>query len=188
MPENLQQQARTRKLAAHASTGIYNVRWGAWALGLMACLAALLAPLFPADRCMASAEGLSKGQVVYVPVYSQVQFGDRRVPFHLAVTLVVRNTDLSHSIELISAAYHDSAGKKVRDYIKSPVKIGALASVDFFLKESDVSGGPSPTFIVRWRSSDRVTAPVIEALMIGTARQQGISFVSSGRVLSETSE
>jgi len=161
---------------------------GACSGRVTACLVVIVTVLLAAGHCLAAGDGLSKGQVVYVPVYSQVQFGDRRVPFHLAVTLVVRNTDLLHPIELLSAAYHDSTGQKLHEYVETPTSVGPLASLDFFLKESDVRGGPSPTFIVRWRSTDRVTPPMVEAIMIGTARQQGISFVSTGRVLSETSD
>jgi hypothetical protein len=148
----------------------------------------LVTVLLVAGRCAYASDGLSQGQIVYVPVYSQVHFGEHRVPFLLAVTLVVRNTDLKHPIELVSAVYHDTSGQKVHEYVERPMKIGALASLDFFLTESDVRGGASPTFIVRWRSAEKVTAPMIETIMIGTARQQGISFISPGRVLKETSD
>lgn len=43
---------------------------------------------------------LSKGQTVYVPVYSNVFSGPRSLPFQLATTLSIRNTDLSSSLRI----------------------------------------------------------------------------------------
>jgi len=40
-------------------------------------------------------------------------------------------------------------------------------------------------FIVRWESPNKVSIPVIQAVMIGTASTQGISFVCDGVVLEE---
>ena len=62
-----------------------------------------------------------------------------------------------------------------------------MASTDFVVEEYDTSGGAGANFIVDWTASMEVTAPVVEAVMISTASQQGISFVSAGRVLKDRS-
>jgi len=157
--------------------------FAALAVGFMVAL--IFAPLNETP-CLAGEVHLSKGQVVYVPVYSHVQVGNRGLEYNLAATLFVRNTSRVHSISLLSADYYDSQGKLVKRHVTKPVEIAPLASVNFFLKESDVTGGVAPTFLVQWRSMERVTAPVIEAVMIGAAQQQGISILSPGRVLSES--
>ncbi len=58
-----------------------------------------------------------------------------------------------------------------------------MASMDFFVKESDVSGGASPTFLVEWVATEEVNPPIAEGVMIGTAGTQGISFTCPGRVI-----
>jgi hypothetical protein len=38
-------------------------------------------------------------------------------------------------------------------------------------------------FIVEWVASTEVSEPIVEAIMIGTDFQQGISFTSPGKVI-----
>jgi hypothetical protein len=59
-----------------------------------------------------------------------------------------------------------------------------MASTDFVVTEDD-TGGAGANFIVEWSAGAEVTAPVVEAVMISTASQQGISFVSQGRVIKD---
>ena len=125
------------------------------------------------------------GQTVYVPVYSHVYTSSDARPFSLAVTLSARNTDQSHPIILISVRYHDRDGRLVRNYLKKPLRIAPLAAMDFFLEESDLTGGSSANFILEWVADRSVSPPLVEAVMIGTASTQGISFVCPGRVVAE---
>ncbi|MFZ0613808.1 MAG: DUF3124 domain-containing protein [Desulfobacterales bacterium] len=134
----------------------------------------------------ASADELSQGQKVYVPIYSHVYGGDRENPFQLAAILSVRNTDPTTSITLTAVDYFDSDGKLLRRYLEKPTEIGALASVRYVVRESDESGGSGAKFIVEWRAAVRVNPPILEGVMIGTRMQQGISFVSRGQVIHET--
>ena len=60
-----------------------------------------------------------------------------------------------------------------------------MASTDFVVAEDDMSGGVGANFIVEWSAGIEVTVPVVEAVMISTASQQGISFVSQGRVIKD---
>jgi Protein of unknown function (DUF3124) len=124
------------------------------------------------------------GQRVYVPAYSHIFTADDARPYNLAVTLSIRNTQDARPIVVTSVCYYDQDGRLVRHYVKRPLKLAPLASIDFFVKESDTSGGSSASFLVEWSAEQHVTEPVIEAVMIGTAGTQGISFVCPGRVLS----
>lgn len=138
-----------------------------------------------ASEPVMATSGASNGQTVYIPIYSHIFFGDTTAPFDLTGTLSIRNTDMNRSIMVVSAKYFDSDGKLVRDYFPSPVLLGPLASTHCIVPESDRSGGVGASFVVRWRSASRVSPPLIEAVMIGTRGQQGISFISRGQVLSE---
>ena len=124
-------------------------------------------------------------QTVYVPVYSQVDTADAAHPFNLAVTLSVRNTDRAEPVYLTAVRYHDSDGRLVRDELARPLRLAPLAAVEFFVKESDTSGGPSASYLVDWRAARPVSAPVIEAVMVGTAMNQGLSLISPGRPVGE---
>ncbi len=128
---------------------------------------------------------LSKGQTIYVPIYSHIYTGDRETPFYLAATLSVRNIDLKYPITLLSADYYDSDGKLIKKYIEEPVQINPLSSTQYVIKESDKTGGSGANFIVRWKSANEVNPPIIESVMIGTRMQQGISFTSRGQVIRE---
>lgn len=125
----------------------------------------------------------SLGQTVYAPVYSHIYVGTLGQEFQLAATLCVRNTSIDNPIKLESVGYHDSTGRLLRNLIKTPIKIGPLGSSQYFIGESDTSGGFGAFFLVKWTSDTKVTEPVIEVVAVGTRSGQGISFVSTGKVI-----
>lgn len=126
------------------------------------------------------AQELSRGQLVYVPVYSHVYHGDRERPILLAATVSIRNTDPGHPITLTQADYYDSEGRLIRSYLTQPLTLRPLASTRFVVRESDTKGGSGAHFLVRWQAGAEVNPPIVESVMLGTAIQQGISFSSRG--------
>lgn len=146
----------------------------------------LLYLTIPADSWSAeSGIRLSKGQTVYVPAYSNVFTGPRKLPFQLAATLSIRNTDFSNTIRITSIDYFDTNGKLIRRYLEKPLPLGPLASTYIHIEEKDVSGGFGANFIVRWSGDKVVNTPIIECVMIGATSGQGISFVSPGQEIRE---
>lgn len=129
----------------------------------------------------------SIGQQVYVPVYSHIYQQDRQRTFNLTTTLSIRNADPYRSFTLTGVAYYDSKGNLVQQYVDSKQQIKPLASTSFVIEEADLRGGVGANFLVQWRSDEPVIPPVIEAVNISTSQQQGISFLSVGRVLEERS-
>lgn len=160
------------------SLSLGGVLFGTFAIGFA------MASLVHAD----AGPSVSTGQTVYVPANSHVYVGDRGHSFNLAVTLIIRNTDLAKHITLASIEYHDSHGKLVKSYLEKPRRLAPLASTDVFLRESDVSGGIAPNFVVRWISEQPVNEPIMESVMIGARSGQGISFVSRGKAVLERTE
>jgi Protein of unknown function (DUF3124) len=130
-----------------------------------------------------AADKVAAGQTLQIPVYSHVYTADNAEPLNLAATVFVRNTDADRPIVLTRVDYFDSGGKLIRGFVPKPLMIGPMASVDFFVKESDVTGGASPSFVVEWVSTESPTDPIVESVMIGTSGTQGISFTSPGRVI-----
>ncbi|MBL1177015.1 DUF3124 domain-containing protein [Pantanalinema sp. GBBB05] len=125
------------------------------------------------------------GQTVYVPIYSHIFMWDQSRTMDLTATLSVRNTDLTQSIIIASVNYYNNRGQLVRKYLQQPVELGALSSTDFVVNQDDSSGGSGAAFVVEWVSQYNVAIPVIESVMINTSGNQGVSFVSAGRVIKQ---
>lgn len=158
-------------------------------IGPVAWFACLLAVAWTSITVQSvSADELSQGQKVYVPIYSHIYSGDRENPFLLTAILSVRNTDPGHAITFTAVDYFDSDGKLLRRYLQKPAELGPLASIRYVVGESDKSGGSGAKFIVEWRAASKVNPPIMEGVMIGTNMQQGISFVSRGQAIYETAD
>jgi hypothetical protein len=143
-----------------------------WIMLIMGCLIA-----GPAEAEVK----LSKGQTVYVPVYSHIYTGPKSHPMQLTSTLSIRNTDTDSPITILSVDYYDSKGNLVSQYLTENVSLKALASARYIVKEYDKSGGSGANFIVKWSSKEKVTPPIVESIMIG----QRISFVSRGQEIED---
>lgn len=124
-------------------------------------------------------------QTIYVPLYSHI-YADERYrgkPFNLAATLSIRNTDPDNSLTLQRVDYYDSHGKLLKKYLAQPLIIAPLASTRYIVEESETQGGSGAKFIVHWSAEHPIVEPIIESVMIGTKLQQGISFLSRGKVI-----
>lgn len=127
----------------------------------------------------------STSQMIYVPVYSHIYQQDHKKTFNLTATLSIRNADVANTLTLTKVLYFDSKGKVVKNYLENPLPIQPLASTSYVIEENDLRGGVGANFIVVWEAANLVYPPVVEAVMISTSQQQGVSFVSQGRVLED---
>ena len=169
----------------------YRYFYLAIAILIAACTSPELSPSPQADNQAQSKlkvvrvdkKSIVTGQTIYVPIYSHIYHEDEHKILNLAATLSIRNTDLTNPMIITSVRYYDSDGKLVRQYLTQPVQLGAMASCDFVVARTDSSGGVGANFIVEWVAEKEISEPVVEAVMIGTESSQGISFISSGRVI-----
>ena len=124
---------------------------------------------------------LAMSRTVYLPVYSDIYHmsGERRYP--LTVTASVRNVSARDSIYVTRVDYYDSEGRLHREYLKGPIALGPLASVEFVVEHDEKEGGAGANFLIDWGARDSIDAPIIQGVMIGTTSKQGISFVTEGR-------
>lgn len=155
---------------------------------LFSLVLALLLLAGPVRPAAAEALGRWLGQTVYVPVYSHI-FADDRYrdrPFLLTATLSVRNTDPERPFTLQRVDYYDSEGALLQRYLEAPVTLAPLASTHYIVPESEAKGGAGAKFLIEWQAPAAVSEPIIEAVMIGTKLQQGISFISTGRAIKGT--
>ena len=155
---------------------------------LFSLVLALLLLAGPVRPAAAEALGRWLGQTVYVPVYSHI-FADDRYrdrPFLLTATLSVRNTDPERPFTLQRVDYYDSEGALLQRYLEAPITLAPLASTHYIVPESEAKGGAGAKFLIEWQAPAAVSEPIIEAVMIGTKLQQGISFISTGRAIKAT--
>lgn len=145
-------------------------------------LAAVCALLTALSTARAEETAL-RGQLLYVPIYSEVPFGDRNRTLTLTATLSVRNTDRKSPVTVKRIDYFSASGTLVRSYLKQAESLKPMASAEYIVMESDRSGGISASFLVEWESEAPVSAPYVEAVMVNTALNQGIAFNSPARVL-----
>ncbi len=130
---------------------------------------------------------LSKGQTVYVPVYSHILVGGgkKKIPFDLSINLSIRNTDPQNAITIVRADYFDSDGNLVKPFIDKPVVLNPLASTYLYIARSDTSGGWGANYIIQWKSETEVNEPIIESVTYGSRGTHSLSFVSRGKVIKE---
>ncbi len=152
----------------------------------------LIAVLVMAGTCAESPAAeryvLSRGETVYVSVYSHVFGAPKQLPFYLAAILCIRNTDLSNPFTVNAADYYDTKGKLVKRYYQQPVPLAPLESAYIFIPEDDVAGGVGANFIVKWKAAREINMPIIESVMIGEKSGQGISFVVPGQIIKENTK
>jgi hypothetical protein len=127
---------------------------------------------------------VTTGQTIYVPAYSEMTIARDRT-LDLAVTLTVHNTDFDHAIILTSVRYYDTQGQLLREYLTEPRRLGPLAATDFFVDADEQSDGLGTNFIVEWVAEQPVFEPIVEAIMLHIANNQGISLTSPGRVINQ---
>ena len=153
------------------------------------CSKKAVAALVVLAGCLALMGGdgpvLSKGQTLYVPVYSHIYWGPKARTFNLACTLSIRNVDPREPITLVSVEYFDTGGKKIRSFLEKPQKLAPLGTKEQYIEEKDTKGGSGANFIVRWVSDRPANPPIVECVMIGVEAAQGVSFTSRAQVILE---
>ena len=153
-------------------------------------LIAVTAALFGA-ACLSDpghAEGekrLSSGQTVYVPAYQSIAISKKPRRLPLTTTLSIRNTDPERQITIVSVKYFAANGYLIKNLLEKPETMDPLAVMSFVPEESKEKREEAETsFIVIWKAVGKeVSWPIIQAVMIGAAGQQGISFVCDGQVI-----
>lgn len=145
------------------------------------------APLMKGEAGSAFGIDISAAQTVYVPVYSHI-YAKGGEPFLLEATLSIRNSDPERAIDISSVRYYDTKGRLLQDYVTGVVKLQPLETTEILVEKRDKRGGSGANFIVAWSAAQPVYAPIVEAVMIGHAGNQSVSFKSIGRPLTGRTE
>lgn len=158
-----------------------------WIVCLAGCTAEATPLPPPPDQKISQVADLeiAKGQTIYVPAYSDIYYAPGKT-LDMAITLSVHNTDVAHPIIVTSVRYYNTQGQLVKEYITQPRQLAPLEAADFFVDQYDESGGVGANFIVEWVAEEPVYEPVVEAVMIGAVSSLSFSFISPGRVMTQT--
>ena len=152
------------------------------ALLLAACAAAAMAQEAPPA---------SAGQTLYLPIYSDLWHGDlgsRNQPDKTALSALVsiRNTDPARPIRILSARYHDSQGRLLRDFVPKPRSLPPLGTLELFIERAESAGGSGASFLIRWQADRPVNPPVVEAVHADLRNPRTISFITVARPIRPT--
>lgn len=112
---------------------------------------------------------LSKGQALYLPVYSHMIYGNlgksgRGSTVLLSTLVSIRNTDSKRPLRILSARYYDTQGRLLGERVPAPVAIPPLGTLELFVELNDASGGSGANFIVKWDSEQAINPPLVEGL------------------------
>jgi hypothetical protein len=131
---------------------------------------------------------LVKGELVYVPVYSEIFHTDVKRKVKLSATLSIRNTSTDSEIVVSTVDYYDTHGKLLKHYLTSPLQLKPLQTKIYVVEYKENEGGIGANFIVEWAAQKEVPEPIIQAVMIGGSSSLGISFVCDGKVIEYINE
>ncbi|MCB9162255.1 MAG: DUF3124 domain-containing protein [Caldilineaceae bacterium] len=117
--------------------------------------------------------------------YSQIFYADDQRTWDFAVTLAIHNTDETHLLAVQAPSDYSGDGALVRDmwpmFLLPPLATHAVT-----VARNDNEGGVGANFIVEWAADAPVVAPVVQAVMISAAGQQGLSLITDAVVIEET--
>jgi hypothetical protein len=130
--------------------------------------------------------GRSLGQSLYLPIYSHVWHGemDRKgqpMKTLVSVSVSIRNTDPAKSIQVSSAQYFDTDGKKIKEYVTAPKTIGPMGTYELFVPRSDDTGGSGANFVISWKSDTPSSLPIVEGFHANLAVGRSIAFTTAAR-------
>ena len=114
-------------------------------------------------------------------VYSQIYSYSQHKTYNLTAMVSLRNTSVTDSIYLYNVDYYDTHGTLLKSYIKNPVFLAPMETLDIVINEADITGGTGSNFIFDWKMPKNCSEPIFEGVMTSTAGQQGLSFITQAK-------
>jgi hypothetical protein len=116
----------------------------------------------------------------YLPVYSHIYHIHEHKTFDLTITISIRNVSMTDSVYILKADYYNTVGTNVRQYLKAPVFLMPLETVEIIIEDRDMEGGSGANFIFDWAMENDKNPPLFEAVMISPYEQEGLAFTTRG--------
>lgn len=99
-----------------------------------------------------------RGQVLYLPVYSNIPYHDETQVYNLSAFITIHNTDFFSSVTITRVLFYNNDGVLINTFLDSVKVLPPLAATIFFIPEHDKSG-TGANFIIEWISDSLVTEP-----------------------------
>jgi hypothetical protein len=131
---------------------------------------------------------LSKGQTLYLPIYSHIWFGDISSEGHptkalLSALVSIRNTSLKTPIRVTSARYYDTDGKQLKEFVVTPKTLAPMATVELFVEKKESEGGSGANFVIKWDAVTATNPPIVEAVHADIQINRTPTFITGARVI-----
>ncbi len=135
-----------------------------------------------------TAQALTTGNTVYIPIYSHVYHGNmdwtkKPESKQMAVMVSVRNTDTRTPITITSIKYYGSDGKLVRDESDKAKTLAPLAAMELFVENKDSSGGAGANYVITFTAPAPVDPPIMEALHTNFWAPGSVVFTTKGEAI-----
>lgn len=144
--------------------------------------------LVSVTAAIADEPALSKGQTLYLPIYSHVWHGDLKdrgyplkSPFSALVS--IRNADLKNTIRVLSARYFDTGGKQLHEYISAAKTIPPMGTYELYVERKESAGGSGANFVILWEAGTPTNLPVVEAVHTDIQGNHTLSFITTARAI-----
>lgn len=129
------------------------------------------------------APALSKGQTLYLPVYTFVWHGNldkERKPEKSPVSVLVsiRNTDPARPVKLLSAKYYSTAGKLLAEYVPQPKAIGPMGTYELYVERKEMAGGSGANFMIEWQADVPVNPLLVEGVHADIQGHRTLAFTT----------
>jgi hypothetical protein len=152
----------------------------------------LIFALFSASTVSIAQEArpLSKGQTLYLPIYSHMLYGNigksgKASNAQLSALVSIRNTDGKRPLRIQSARYYDTHGKMLSERTPAPVTIQPYGTLEIFIDLNDAAGGSGANFIIKWDAEQPINPPLVESLHANMDGGKAVIFMTQSVPVSE---
>lgn len=121
----------------------------------------------------------------YLPVYSEIYARSESRSYPLTTTVSIRNVSVIDTVFINKSEYYDTKGELIRTYFDKTIYLKPMETFEIVVAEDHEQGGSGANFMFHWSSKHIESAPLIEAIMISTSGQQGLSFTTRGIAVEE---
>ena len=116
--------------------------------------------------------------------YSEIYSINESKPLPLTVTVSIRNPNVSDTIFVEKADFYNTSGEQIRNYIKQPIYVTPMETVEIVISRIDMEGGSGANFMFDWKADSTAYDPIFEAVMIHAyGGNYGLSFSTQGVLL-----
>lgn len=151
---------------------------GALLLGLSLQAVSVLADELP----------VSKGQALYLPIYSHIWYGDvaadgKQLKALLSALVSIRNTSLKTPIKVTSARYYSTEGKLLKEFVSAPKMVAPMGTLELFVEKKESEGGSGANFVIKWEAATATNPPVVEAVHTDIQLNRSPTFITTARAI-----